>query len=225
MRTLTKEMQDKLTPEASLKLLQEGNRRFVNNLKVNRNLLQQVNETSDGQHPFACILSCIDSRTSAELIFDQGLGDIFSCRVAGNVLNADILGCMEFACKLAGSKIIVVLGHSKCGAIKGACDGVKMGNLSTLLEKVEPAIRAEVETQENRNASNAGFVEHVAEINVHLTLKQIPEKSPILAEMIQTGEIAVIGAMYDVQTGEVMFYEDDMLTAHNFAEVMEAVNR
>lgn len=219
MRTLTKEMQDQLTPKKSFELLKEGNKRFVNNLKLNRNLLQQVNETSDGQHPLACILSCIDSRTSAELIFDQGLGDIFSCRIAGNILNEDILGSMEFACKVAGSKIIVVLGHSRCGAIKGACDGVKMGNLSTLLEKIEPAIRAEVTTKEQRNASNAEFVERVAELNVHLVSKQIVEESPVLAEMIKNGEAAIIGAMYDVQTGLVAFYENEMITAENLAEM------
>lgn len=213
MRTLTKEMQDQLTPKKSFELLKEGNKRFVNNLKLNRNLLQQVNETSDGQHPLACILSCIDSRTSAELIFDQGLGDIFSCRIAGNILNEDILGSMEFACKVAGSKIIVVLGHSRCGAIKGACDGVKMGNLSTLLEKIEPAIRAEVTTKEQRNASNSEFVERVAELNVHLVSKQIVEKSPVLAEMIKNGEVTIIGAMYDVQTGLVEFYENEMITS------------
>ena len=140
MRTLTKKLRDDLTPITALDVLRKGNERFVNNLKANRNLLQQVNETSDGQHPLAIVLSCIDSRTSAELIFDQGLGDIFSCRVAGNVLNEDILGSMEFATKVAGAKVVVVLGHSRCGAIKGACDGVKMGNLTSLLEKIEPAI-------------------------------------------------------------------------------------
>lgn len=128
MRTLTKEIQDKITPSMALNLLREGNHLFVNNLKTNRNLLQQVNDTSDSQHPFAVILSCIDSRTSAELVFDQGMGDIFSIRIAGNILNADILGSMEFACKVAGTKIIVVMGHTKCGAIKGACDHVEMGN-------------------------------------------------------------------------------------------------
>src|SRR5688500_9765579 len=136
MRTLTKDVQASLSPAQAIELLKEGNKRFVSNLKVNRNLLQQVNETAAGQYPFAFILSCIDSRTSAELIFDQGLGDIFSCRIAGNVLNEDILGSMEFACKLAGSKVIVVLGHTKCGAIKGACDDVKMGNLTALLDKI-----------------------------------------------------------------------------------------
>lgn len=211
MRTLTKEMQAQLTPARALDLLKEGNRRFVNNLKINRNLLQQVNETAEGQYPFAFILSCIDSRTSAELIFDQGLGDVFSCRIAGNVLNMDILGSMEFACKIAGSKIIVVLGHSKCGAIKGACDDVELGHLSALLSKVKPAINAENVTHENRTANNSSFVENVAKLNVHLTLKQIPEQSPILADLIQSGDVALVGAMYNVETGLVEFYEDEMI--------------
>src|SRR5688572_187330 len=158
MRTLTKEMQAQLTPGKAIDLLKEGNKRFVNNLKINRNLLQQVNETSDGQHPFAFILSCIDSRTSAELIFDQGLGDIFSCRIAGNILNEDILGSMEFACKVAGSKVIVVLGHTKCGAVKGACDDVKLGSLTMLLQKLKPAINAETKTLRERSSENAAFV-------------------------------------------------------------------
>ena len=219
MRTLTKEMQAQLTPEKAIKLLKDGNERFVNNLKINRNLLQQVNETSDGQHPFAFILSCIDSRTSAELIFDQGLGDIFSCRIAGNILNEDILGSMEFACKVAGSKVVVVLGHTKCGAIKGACDHVELGNLTTLLEKVKPAIDSEEETRDNRNASNSEFVENVSKLNVHLTLKQIPKKSPVIAELIENGDIALIGAMYDVETGAVEFYENEMINAENLESV------
>ncbi len=213
-------MQEKLTPTQIIALLQEGNRRFVNNLKVNRNLLQQVNETCEGQHPIACILSCIDSRTSAELIFDQGLGDIFSCRIAGNILNDDIIGSMEFACKVAGSKLIVVLGHSRCGAIKGACDGVELGKLTTLLDKIKPALDAEVSVSENRNASNPQFVEKVAHLNVRLTLKQIPEQSPILLEMVQKGQIALIGGMYDVESGEVKFFEKDMLTANDYAEIV-----
>ena len=140
MKTLTKEMQEAITPEMALDLLKEGNKRFISNLKANRNLLQQANETSDGQHPFAVILSCIDSRTSAEIIFDQGLGDIFSVRIAGNIINEDILGSMEFACKIAGSKIVAVLGHTGCGAVKGACDHVEMGNLTALLSKIRPAV-------------------------------------------------------------------------------------
>jgi carbonic anhydrase len=223
MRTLTKEMQAQLTPTKAIELLKEGNKRFVNNLKINRNLLQQVNETSDGQHPFAFILSCIDSRTSAELTFDQGLGDIFSCRIAGNVLNEDILGSMEFACKVAGSKVVVVLGHTKCGAIKGACDNVKLGNLSTLLKKVTPAIEAEVSTKQNRTASNSEFVENVSALNVRQALKQIPAKSPIIAELIEKGEIALIGGMYNVETGVVEFYDNEMITAQNVKDEMQAV--
>ena len=220
MRTLTKEMQVKLTPQKAIELLREGNQRFVNNLKVNRNLLQQVNETSSGQFPFAFILSCIDSRTSAELIFDQGLGDIFSCRIAGNILNEDILGSMEFACKVAGSKVVMVLGHTKCGAIKGACDHVEMGNLSTLLRKIKPAIDAETDTHQNRDSSNPGFVEHVAELNVLHVLREIPKQSPIIESMIKNGEIILIGAMYNVDTGTVDFYEDNMLHDGTLSETL-----
>jgi len=211
MRTLTRALRDALTPLEAIDVLRKGNERFVNNLKANRNLLQQVNETSDGQHPMAIVLSCIDSRTSAELIFDQGLGDIFSCRVAGNVLNEDILGSMEFACKAAGAKVVVVLGHSRCGAIKGACDGVRMGNLTALLEKIEPAIAHETATIGDRTSANAEFVERVAELNVIHVKQQIVERSEVLASMIETGAIALIGGMYDVETGAVEFYDSRML--------------
>lgn len=208
MKTLTKEMQANVTPQQAIELLREGNKRFVNNLKVNRNLLQQVNETSSGQFPLAVILSCIDSRTSAELIFDQGLGDIFSVRIAGNIVNEDILGSMEFACKVAGAKAIVVLGHSKCGAVKGACDHVEMGNLTNLLSKLQPAVYAEKTVTSDRNASNDEFVEKVATLNVKMAMHQIHEKSTILNDMITQGQIAMIGGMYDVETGVVQFYED-----------------
>lgn len=208
MRTLNKELQQQITPQKALEILQEGNKRFVSNLKVNRNLLQQVNETTDGQWPFAVILSCIDSRTSAELIFDQGLGDIFSIRIAGNIVNDDILGSMEFACKLAGSKVIVVLGHTRCGAVKGACDGARMGNLTTLLSKLEPAVEEEVATTDNRTASNPQFVENVAEINVRRNVHEVLNRSDILRQMVAEGQIGIIGAMYDVSTGVVEFYED-----------------
>jgi carbonic anhydrase len=206
MKTLTQDMQQSLTPAKAIELLKDGNKRFVNNLKVNRNLLQQVNETSNGQYPFATILSCIDSRTSAELIFDQGLGDIFSIRVAGNVINEDILGSMEFACKVAGSKAIVVLGHTKCGAVKGACDHVRMGHLTYLLNKLEPAVYEEKTVTENRNSGNPEFVEKVALRNVQLTLQAIPEQSAILKDMLDKGEIALIGGVYDVDTGVVEFF-------------------
>ena len=210
MKTLTKEMQAAITPSMALNLLNEGNKRFVNNLKVNHNLLQQANETSDGQHPFAVMLSCIDSRTSAELIFDQGLGDIFSVRIAGNIINEDILGSMEFACKVAGSKIIVVLGHTKCGAVKGACDHIEMGNLTALLTKIRPAVDEETLTKENRNSNNSVFVENVSTINVKRTVKSIMQRSTILKEMIESGQIGIVGGTHDISTGEVTFYPDTM---------------
>ena len=207
MKTLTKEMQTSITPSMALDLLKDGNKRFINNLKINRNLLQQANETSDGQHPFAVILSCIDSRTSAELIFDQGLGDVFSVRIAGNVVNEDILGSMEFGCKVAGAKIIVVLGHTKCGAVKGACDNVELGNLTGLIHKIKPAVYQECSTIENRNSSNTVFVENVAELNVGLSVKNILLHSPIIAEMVKSGEIGIVGGVHDITTGQVKFFE------------------
>ncbi|MEY4049421.1 MAG: hypothetical protein RL262_255 [Bacteroidota bacterium] len=207
MKTLTKEMQSAITPTMALNLLKDGNKRFVNNLKINRNLLQQANDTSDGQHPFAVILSCIDSRTSAELIFDQGLGDIFSVRIAGNIVNEDILGSMEFGCKVAGAKIIVVLGHTKCGAVKGACDNVALGNLTGLIEKIKPAVDQEMSTTDNRNSSNSTFVENVAELNVSLSVKNILLKSPIIAEMVKNEEITIVGGVHDISSGEVKFFE------------------
>lgn len=210
MKTLTKEMQESLTPLMALELLKKGNERFQSNLKANRNLLQQVNETSANQYPFAIILSCIDSRTSAELTFDQGLGDIFSVRIAGNIVNEDILGSMEFACKVAGAKIIVVLGHSKCGAVKGACDHVEMGNLTSLLTKIKPAVENERSISINRTSKNHEFVEKVAAINVKRNVSLIMEKSPILKEMIESGAIGIIGGMHDISNGRVTFYDETM---------------
>jgi carbonic anhydrase len=210
MKTHTKETQANVTPRMALEILQEGNNRFINNLKAQRDLLEQVNDTRDGQWPFATILSCIDSRTSAELIFDQGLGDVFSVRIAGNIINTDILGSMEFACKVAGSKIIVVLGHTKCGAVKGACDHVEMGNLTELLAKLQPAVYQEKETTTERNSKNYVFVENVATINVKRSVKNIIERSFILEQMVESGEIGIVGAMYNIETGKVEFYDDVM---------------
>lgn len=171
--------------------------------------MQQVNETAEGQFPFATILSCIDSRVSAELVFDQGLGDIFSIRIAGNFVNQDILGSMEFACKLAGTKLIVVLGHTSCGAVKGACDHARMGNLTALINKIEPAVYAveQPKGKELRNSSNTEFVDAVAEKNVEMTLENIRSQSVILKEMEEKGEIQIVGAMYDLSNGSVTFYE------------------
>ncbi len=207
MRTQSKETQSNLTPAAALQILKEGNQRFINNLKANRNLLQQVNETSTGQFPFATILSCIDSRTSAELIFDQGLGDIFSIRIAGNILNEDILGSMEFATKVVGTKIIVVLGHTKCGAIVGACNHVELGNLTTLLNKIQPASANEKTVTADRNGTNSEFVNKVTDIHVQLTIDRIRRESPIVAELEEQGQIKIIGGLYDVETGLVTFFE------------------
>lgn len=208
MKAHNQESQALLTPRKALEILREGNDRFRKNLKANRNLLQQANETRDSQWPFATILSCIDSRTSAELIFDQGLGDIFSVRIAGNIVNTDIIGSMEFACKVAGSKLIVVLGHSKCGAIKGACDHIEMGNLTELLSKIQPAVYQEKSTKTDRTSKNESFVENVSKINVKRSVKSIVERSYILEQMVENGEIGIIGAMHNIQTGNVTFYKD-----------------
>jgi carbonic anhydrase len=210
MKTQSKEIQQHTTPRMALEILKDGNQRFVKNYKANRNLLQQVNDTRDGQWPFATVLSCIDSRTSAELIFDQGLGDIFSVRIAGNIVNTDILGSMEFACKLAGSKLIVVLGHTKCGAVKGACDHVEMGNLTELLSKLQPAVYSEKETLTDRSSNNPQFVENVAKINTKRSVKSIIERSFILEQMLENGEIGIVGANYDVESGVVEFYDDTL---------------
>lgn len=207
MKTLTKEAQAAVTPAMAIEILKNGNERFISNLRINRNLLQQVTETSAGQHPFAVMLSCIDSRASMELIFDQGLGDIFSIRVAGNVLNEDVLGSMEFACKVAGAKAIAVLGHTKCGAVKGACDGVELGHLTGLLNKIRPAVEAETTTTTDRNSDNSEFVEKVALLNVQRTLREILDRSAILREMFLKDEIAVVSGIYDVHTGKVEFHD------------------
>lgn len=207
MRTQTKDIQATLTPRQAFEILADGNRRFVSNLRLNRNLLQQVNETSEGQYPFAIVLSCIDSRTSAELIFDQGLGDIFSVRIAGNVLNEDILGSMEFACQLAGSKLIVVLGHTRCGAIKGACNHVELGHLTGLLGKVGPAIHDVELAGGRKNLAPDAFVEQVAVENTRHQLRAIVDRSPILQQLFREGRIGLVGGVYSVESGDVTFFE------------------
>jgi carbonic anhydrase len=213
MKAHSSATQASTTPMQALAFLKEGNTRFVNNLKANRDLLQQANDTRDGQFPFAVILSCIDSRTSAELIFDQGLGDVFSIRIAGNVVNTDIIGSLEFACKVAGSKLIVVLGHTACGAIKGACDHVEMGNLTELLSKIQPAVYEETATTDasERTSKNKAFVENVADINVKHSVKSIVSRSTILAQMIEKGEIAIVGGKHHLDTGKVVFYDDTLI--------------
>lgn len=200
--------QNTLTPQDAIEILKAGNLRFVKNLQKHKELLEQVNKSKNGQFPFATILSCIDSRTSAELIFDQGLGDIFSIRVAGNVINEDILGSMEFGAKLSGAKVVVILGHTNCGGIKGACDNVELGHLTGLVNKIKPAVTQETTIKENRNSTNPEFVNKVSELNVFHVIKEVRTRSEILRDMEKDGKIIICGAMYDVNTGEVVFYEN-----------------
>lgn len=208
MRLHNIEDQKLVTPELALEFLVEGNKRFVENLKAHSNLLEQVNSTKEGQFPFAIILSCIDSRTSAELIFDQGLGDIFSTRIAGNVLNEDIIGSMEFACKLAGSKLVMVLGHSHCGAITGACKGAKLGHLTNLLAKVEPSVDYVKANNSELDIHSKEAVDLVAYHNVEYTIDHILNTSTVLSEMYEAGEIGIVGAFYKVETGEVSIVKE-----------------
>lgn len=205
MRLHNLDDQKSVTPELALSFLKEGNKRFVANLKAHSNLLEQVNSTKANQFPFAIILSCIDSRTSAELIFDQGLGDIFSARIAGNVINEDIIGSMEFACKLAGSKLIVVLGHSHCGAISGACNQTKLGHLSKLLAKVDPSIAKVKQNHPQLDIRSKEAIDLVALENVNNTIDHILDNSEVLSQMYNQGEIGIVSAFYKVETGEVDF--------------------
>lgn len=195
--------------DVALQALQDGNKRFQNNFQLNRNLKDEVQATASGQTPFGTVLSCIDSRVSSELIFDQGIGDLFSIRIAGNFVNEDILGSMEFACKLAGTKLVVVLGHTACGAVKGACDHARLGNLTALINKIEPAVEAVLEPRDAslRNSKNIDFVNDVAEKNVRMTIKNIRNQSEVLAGMENNNEIKIIGGMYDISNGSVTFFE------------------
>jgi carbonic anhydrase len=206
--THSKETQEKLTPDLAFQTLKEGNERFIKNLKANRNLLQQANDTKQGQFPFATILSCMDSRTSAELIFDQGLGDILSIRIAGNILNDDILGSMEFATKVVGTKIILVLGHTHCGAIIHACNDAEFGSMNHIFFRIKQAIQKEKTFTENRNGDNNAFVDQVAEINVHLIMARIRQESLVISGMEKEGLIKLVGGVYNLETGKVNFFEE-----------------
>ncbi len=204
---MTQEAQAAITPAKALEMLKQGNERFVSGKTVERDLLAQVKQTSKGQFPFAAIVSCLDSRTQPEYVFDQGIGDIFVARVAGNFVNDDILGSLEFATKLAGAKLIVVLGHTECGAVMGACDGVQLGLLTATLANINPAVKAVQGDYTPRNSQNPEFVQAVAEMNVQLTLQKLRDRSVVLREMIDQGEVGLVGAMYDVSSGKVTFYE------------------
>lgn len=202
METLTKELQQNLTPEKVYELLKEGNERFLQKSQVSRDLNAQVTTTSGGQFPMAVVLGCIDSRVPVELVFDMGIGDVFSARVAGNIVNEDVLGSMEYACKVAGSKVVLVMGHTKCGAVTAACQGVELGNITALLNKIKPAVD-QVSSEKGVEASTV--VEDVSVRNVKLTIEKIKQDSSILAEMESNNEIKIVGAIYHVESGKVEF--------------------
>ncbi len=207
-QTQTSESQSQMTATQALTQLKEGNERFVKQMGFDRDLQQQVKLTSTGQYPYAAIVSCIDSRIPTELVFDQGIGDVFNARIAGNFVNQDILGSLEFACKLAGSKLIVVMGHTSCGAVKGACDGAKLGNLTQMLDKIKPAVDAtETRPGEDRSSANLQFVDRVAKQNVRLSIENIKEDSAVLKEMHRNNEIDIVGAIYDTKTDVVEFLD------------------
>ncbi len=209
MKAQTQETQNAYTPQSAVAALKEGNNRFVATKQVNRDLLGQVSDTSGGQYPFAVVLSCIDSRVPAEIVFDQGIGDIFSARVAGNIVNEDMLGSIEYGCKVAGSKAVVVLGHTACGAVKGACDDVKLGNITPLLAKIKPAVKAvkTPEDQTERTSANKKFVNDVVYTNVRMTMDEMRANSQVLTEMEDGNEIVIVGAVYDVASGKVDFLD------------------
>ena len=204
-KTQTKESQAAITPAQALQKLKDGNARFVAGNMRKRNLLAQVKATGDGQYPFAAVVGCIDSREAAQVTFDQGIGDVFSATIAGNFVNDDILGSLEFACAITGAKIIVVVGHSECVAIKGACDDVVLGNLTQTLANIKPAVAAVSGFESDRTSANGAFVQAVAEKNVVLTVERIRQRSTILRDMAEKGAIAIAGAIYDVHTGKVTF--------------------
>ena len=216
---LTAETQAALTPMQVIQRLQDGNARFVAGQAVERDFMGQVRQTAGGQYPMAAILGCIDSRVPHEIVFDKGVGDVFSARVAGNFVNTDILGSLEFATAVAGSKVIVVLGHTECGAVKGACDNVQLGNLTATLANIAPAIYAVDDISGPRTAANAEFVQEVAEANVMLNVENMVSRSRVIHDLVEAGELIVIGAMHDVATGEVTFYEDSMITADTIGDM------
>ena len=204
---LTREAQAAITPARALEMLKQGNERFVNGKTLPRDFLAQVRQTATGQYPFAAIVSCLDSRIPPAIVFDQGVGDLFVGRIAGNFVNDDMLGSLEFATNLSGAKLVVILGHTECGAIRGACDAAQLGLLTATLANINPAVKAVQGDYTPRNSSNAGFVQSVAEMNVQLTMKKLLDRSVVLREMVDKGELGLVGAMYDITTGKVMFYK------------------
>jgi len=202
---MSREAQRNMTPDQALGALKDGNERFINGKMLQRNLMDQVRATASGQYPFAVVLGCIDSRVPPELVFDQGIGDIFSARVAGNFANTDIIGSIEFATELAGAKLVVVLGHTECGAVKGACDNVRLGNLTQTLSNLTPAVYAVKDICDDRTSKNKAFVQEVTDENVRLTVQALTERSSVLKNLVAGNRLKVVGAMHDVATGRVSF--------------------
>ena len=205
--TMTQKAQAAITPDKAIEMLTQGNERFVNGQTVKRDMLAQVKQTSKGQFPYAAVVSCLDSRIPPAIVFDQGIGDLFVARVAGNFVNDDILGSLEFATKLAGAKLIVVMGHTECGAVQGACDGAQLGLLTATLANITPAVEAVKGDYNPRSSKNTEFVQAVTDMNVQLTMQKLRERSDVLREMLDKGEISMVGAMYDVSTGKVTFWK------------------
>ncbi len=203
---MSKDAQHTMTPEQALQLLKDGNERFTNRKMLNRDLMAQVQATASGQFPFAVVLGCIDSRVPPELVFDQGIGDIFSPRIAGNFANTDIIRSIEFATKLAGAKLIVVLSHTECGAVKGACDNAQLGNLTHTLSNITPAVEAVKDVEDDRTSNNSLFVQKVADKNVHLTVHALTKRSEVLNGLVEEKRLKIVGAMHDVATGKVSFF-------------------
>ena len=216
---LTAETQAALTPMQVLMRLKDGNERFLTGQAVERNFMEQVSQTAGGQYPMAAILGCIDSRVPHEIVFDKGVGDVFSARVAGNFVNTDILGSLEFATAVAGSKVVVVLGHTQCGAVKGACDRVELGNLTSTLANIAPAVYAVDDVVGERSSKNAAYVQAVAVENVEMTVLNMVQRSPVMRGLVEEGKLVVVGAMHNVDTGEVEFFEDSMITAASIGEL------
>jgi carbonic anhydrase len=224
-QTLDKAEQSAITPDAALDRLEEGNRRFVSGESLRRDYPAQVKATSSGQYPFAVVLSCIDSRSSPEIVFDQGIGDLFVARVAGNYAPTDVIGSIEFATKVAGAKLVVVMGHTECGAIKGACDNVELGNLTTVIQALRPAVDDVKNAEGDRTSKNKKFVLLVTEANIRRTVAKLRSESPILRDLEQSGQIKIIGALNDISTGQVTFYKWDDGVAALFPELIRPMDQ
>ena len=203
----TKEAQAAISPDQALEMLKQGNQRFVNSSPLARNILEQVKQTANDQYPFAVIVSCLDSRIPPEIVFDQGIGDLFVARIAGNFVDDNILGSLEFATKLSGAKLIVIMGHTECGAVKGVCDETQLGLLTATLANINPAVAAVQDDFSPRNSTNPAFVQAVSEKNVMLTMQKLRDRSIVMREMLDKCEIAMVGAMYDIRTGKVTFFK------------------